>query len=1545
MKFRDIIFLQSLILFSFFSINRIHAQCNQNYNWTTWNSFSSNTANGSVLYNGQPIGVTMSSNFNFFSTGGIFSYGSFSGASSIPPNSTVPATTWSYGSGGLTTMCFSQQVENPVLLLSSVGSSGLPVTLKFSRPFIVVFDGGGNTFLNDSTLIGLEGYSIIKFLGNFDCVTIYSTTPENYTNITWGLNPPLFPVTITENYNACGSANYTASGGTTYSWSGGLTPNQATNTFNSSGTYFLTVTDQNGCQVNTSQQVTVNQNVTNLFPTDTISTCESSYTLDAGTGYASYQWNTGVTTQTINVTNSGLYHCTVSNGTCILADSVYVILHHVGAGNDTTICNGNSVQLNGSGGLIYSWTPTNGLNNPNIANPIATPQATTTYHLTSQVTMRNLIANPDFESGYNSFSSSYNPRPINQFEGEYVITNSPNAWNPGFNNCTDHTTGSGNMLLINGATTPNVTIYCQTVNVTPNTNYAFTTWLSSMNSVNPALLQFSINGINLGNTFNASSNSCDWNQFYSTWNSGTNSTATICIVNQNSLAAGNDFALDDIGFFELCTSVDSVTVTVTNISTNIFTQDTIRACGTSYVLDAGTGYASYQWNTGAQTQSINATTSGWYYCSISQGNCISKDSIFLSLVNANIINNDTSICSGANISLAIDSSFVGSGSLNGILQNHPELSLITTHNGHAYLLRNQMVSWTDAKAYGDALGLSMYVINNVIEEQAVYNALPWRGNDGKHYWLGLYQDLNDPNYSEPAGAWKWVDGTPLNYLHWAGGEPNDVDGGEHFGQFDWASYGSNWNDAGYPAVNGTHLSYPIYEFNNNFCNNFSWSTGATTYSINVAPIQSTTYYATTSNCISTCVDSVRVIVNSPGCTLHVSDTSFCRGDSAHLSANVSPSGNYNYSWQVPTGAQNPGNVSAFATIVPGQYIVVATPVSNLLCNSDFEDSQVAGPGGVTITNQNNIPCWKTTASDQQIEVWGSGVNGTPAYSGNQFIELNANMYSTLYQDFSGPSGTNLNISFAHRGRLGVDVMSVEIGPQGGPYTNLGTFSDDNTAWGYYTLNYILPLSTTGNYSLRFVSVNATGGNITFGNLLDAITIQNQLCPSFPDTANVTIYNPDTTNFTHIDCDTYNWHGNNYSSSGTYYYNLTNTFGCDSVLVLQLTLNNSTHNSITQTVCDSIRWNGMLYLNSGTHTYSYTNTNGCASVDTLHLTVNRSTHLSVTQTVCDSLRWNGILYQSSGVYLYNYINTAGCASVDTLHLTIKSSTHQSESHEVCRYFTWHETVYRNSGIYLYRYINSLGCPSVDTLHLTIHPGPVLGQDKSKKICYGTDFNLNSLFNLTAINVINWTLANNSVTDPTHANQAGNYQIIVGDIFGCEDTAMVNLSINPPVISNAGNDTIVQLNIPFQLHGSGGQTYSWSPAGVLNNPFIAAPWGNITGTTEFMLTTYDDIGCSDEDFVKVKALAGPQFYVPNAFSPNGDGLNDIFKPINVGIPFITKFCIYNRYGEKVFETSDLNKGWDGRFNGVDQPMFNYVWVVIGLDKNQKIIQKKGNVLLIR
>jgi hypothetical protein len=161
---------------------------------------------------------------------------------------------------------------------------------------------------------------------------------------------------------------------------------------------------------------------------------------------------------------------------------------------------------------------------------------------------------------------------------------------------------------------------------------------------------------------------------------------------------------------------------------------------------------------------------------------------------------------------------------------------------------------------------------------------------------------------------------------------------------------------------------------------------------------------------------------------------------------------------------------------------------NVICNGGFDSTNVAG-SSVVLVNASTFPCWKTTSTDNKIEVWANGYNGISSYSGSQFIEANATMHCTIYQDFTTNAGDHLSISFAHRARgSGIDSILVSVGPVGGPYTALGRFGDGISAWVYRTLNYAVPAGMGNNYTLRFTTLYVGNGNNAIGNFLDAVKI-------------------------------------------------------------------------------------------------------------------------------------------------------------------------------------------------------------------------------------------------------------------------------------------------------------------------------------------------------------------------------------------------------------------------------------------------------------------------
>ncbi|MFN3757312.1 MAG: hypothetical protein ACK4RM_10180, partial [Flavobacterium sp.] len=239
---------------------------------------------------------------------------------------------------------------------------------------------------------------------------------------------------------------------------------------------------------------------------------------------------------------------------------------------DQTICSGSSVTLTATNGENYTWSANPAdpsLTSPNVASITVTPTQTTTYTVSStQTSPRNLIFNGDFQQGNVGFLTDYqflNVTTPTGVQGTYGIVTNPQAWFAPFAPCVDHTTGAGNMMVVDGSTTNagNNRLWCQTVPVTPGQNYTFSYWVQSVINENFANLEVLINGVSIGiNT--ASAGTCNWAQRTYNWNSGVSTTAEICIYNRLTLSNGNDFAIDDISFTGsvVCDETASTTVTV-----------------------------------------------------------------------------------------------------------------------------------------------------------------------------------------------------------------------------------------------------------------------------------------------------------------------------------------------------------------------------------------------------------------------------------------------------------------------------------------------------------------------------------------------------------------------------------------------------------------------------------------------------------------------------------------------------------------------------------------------------------------------------------------------------------------------------------------------------------------------------------------------------------------------------------------------------------------------------------------------------------------------
>jgi gliding motility-associated-like protein len=153
-----------------------------------------------------------------------------------------------------------------------------------------------------------------------------------------------------------------------------------------------------------------------------------------------------------------------------------------------------------------------------------------------------------------------------------------------------------------------------------------------------------------------------------------------------------------------------------------------------------------------------------------------------------------------------------------------------------------------------------------------------------------------------------------------------------------------------------------------------------------------------------------------------------------------------------------------------------------------------------------------------------------------------------------------------------------------------------------------------------------------------------------------------------------------------------------------------------------------------------------------------------------------------------------------------------------------------------------------------------------------------------------------------------------------------------------------NLPLVAR-SIGSTAVWSPSVFLNNPSAYKPVFNGNRDVTYFIELTDRFGCKTNDVQQVKVFKKEEVYVPTAFTPNNDGLNDYLKPIGVNIKELHYFKIYNRWGQLVFESVSPEKGWNGYFKGILQPTGNFVWTFKGVHYNGEIVTASGSFLLMR
>lgn len=274
----------------------------------------------------------------------------------------------------------------------------------------------------------------------------------------------------------------------------------------------------------------------------------------------------------------------------------------------------------------------------------------------------------------------------------------------------------------------------------------------------------------------------------------------------------------------------------------------------------------------------------------------------------------------------------------------------------------------------------------------------------------------------------------------------------------------------------------------------------------------------------------------------------------------------------------------------------------------------------------------------------------------------------------------------------------------------------------------------------------------------------------------------------------------------------------------------------------------------------------------------------------------------------------------------------------------------SNTYQVTTIDKYGCAHRDTTQVirAIHNVSLMPSPDTA-ICLGDSVQLHVFGGHT----YTWATANTGtmscldcdqpIVKPTATNT---YTVVINDVYNCSDTLSTTLNVHPlPQLVVWPKDTTVKYGTVLQLSATGATYYLWQPVGKLSDPNIPTPITTITQPDTFTVLGIDLNGCRNTDSAIVHIDYSDALVIPSAFSPNNDGLNDVFRIGSISFQRLSEFRIYNRWGEQVFTTTDPSKGWDGSYKGIAQEAGVYYYIIRLATPNGTVQVYKGDVTLVR
>lgn len=1174
------------------------------------------------------------------------------------------------------------------------------------------------------------------------------------------------------------------------------------------------MTDSLGCIGTDSVTVTIDTIPMIVMSQDT-AVCEGSCVTISATGGGTYSWTPAATLSDTSISNpvacptaTTTYYVTVGSATCTNNDSVTITVNPpatIVTNNDTAICDGNCVQLNTTGGVSYLWTPSTGLSNDTIANPLACPLVTTTYVVTG-IDTNGCV-------GTDTVTITINPLPIIDAGPDQSICN----------------VGS---VVIGGTPTGPV-----------GSSYS---WSPSG----------SLNDTTLANP---------------TASPVSTTTYTVVVTDTNG-----------------CQNSDVVTVTINPLPTadagpdsTICEGETIQIGG----FPTGPSGSSYLWtpsisldNDTLANPNATPTITTEYIVTVTDSNgCVDMDSVLITVNPLPVItvNNDTSVCIGACAQLS------ASGATSYIWTPGSTLNDSTNANPVAcpVVTTTYIVTGTDANSCSDTASITVTInplptvdagpdVAICIGDSIIIGGAPTGPTGSSYVWVPA-ASLDDDTLANPT-AFPVVTTSYIVVV-------TDSNGCIASDTVEVTVNPLPVADAGIDTAicNGVTVQIggtptgPIGS-------SYSWTPSATLdddtlANPNATPPTTTEYIVTVTDsngCMD--MDSITIVVNPLPTVSSSPDTAMCIGACYQLNA----SGASTYVWTPATGLSNDtiANPLACPTITTN-YIVAGTDTNGCVDTSATLVTINPLPT-VTISNDTSV-CIGTCA--QLVANGGTGYVWTPGTTLNDSTIANPvacptslTTYLVTVTDSNSCVDTatvTIIVDSLPTIDAGPDTVlcigdSIQLNATGGtsyvwtPNTAISDTSISNPIVfpTVTTTYYVLGTDSNGceNLDSVVVTVNPLPSILTSNDtaicLGDCAQLSASGGSSYTWTPGATL--SDSTIFNPVACPTINT---------TYLVTVTDSNSCTDTASVNVDINPlpviDAGPDLWLCSGDSIQLNATGGINyswtpsSGlsdttianpwafpTDTSNYivtgTDTNGCSNTDTLQIIVNDEVPIDpgMDTTICfgDTIMLGGNPTSPNGTS-FQWFPNAGTLDNDT----------SANPNAFPTVTTTYYVVATNDT-----------CTAIDSITITVNPPPPANAGSDVDICFGDTVQLNASGGIAYLWQPGATLSDSTINNPfAFPNDTTSYIVEVTDTNGCSamDTMVVN--VNPLPIISAGAGVSVCLGDSIQLNATGGISYVWTPSAGLSNDTIPNPLASPAGTTTYVVTGTDALGCSNIDSVTV------------------------------------------------------------------------------------------------